>query len=69
MDKIKELLSLVSPKVLMSAKAVVAFVAGWVVAWLSARGINVDEASLVSLENGLYGLVTAVWVWFIPNKQ
>lgn len=61
-------LSSATPKVLASAKAVVAFIVGWVVAWLVARGIDVDQATIVSLENALYGLFVAVWVWFVPNK-
>ncbi len=68
MDKVREIAGLFTEQVLQSAKAVVAFVVAAIVAWLAQRRIDVDQATLVSLETGLYGLVVAVWVWFTRNK-
>lgn len=68
MDKVKELLKLVSPKVLSSAKALVAFVVGAVIAYLAKHGVEVPAESAEALQAGVYGIVVAVWVWFIPNK-
>ena len=68
MQKVREIAGLFSEQALRSAKAGVAFVVAAIVAWLAQRGVNVDEATLVSLETGIYGLVTAVWVYIVPNK-
>ena len=69
MNKVKELLALVAPKVLQGAKAVVAFVVGAFVAYLAKHGIEVPGETSEAIQAGLYGLIVAIWVFVVPNKQ
>jgi hypothetical protein len=52
------------------AKAVVAFVAAFLVAFLLKYGVHVDEAEISTVLLGLLGsLITAVFVWLKKNRD
>lgn len=66
---VRNLLSSLSPRVLGAAKAGVGFLVGALVAFLAGNGIELPTETAQAIEAGLYGLVVAIWVYFIPNKQ
>lgn len=68
MDKVKDILKVLTPKVLASAKAVVGFVIGSLVAYLAKNGIELPTETVQALQAGIYGIIVAIWVWWIPNK-
>ena len=69
LKKLKEVLPLAQKYVLAWAKALVGWVVSFIVLKLTNVGAEVDEDVVGNLEAGLYGLIVAVWVWLVPNKQ
>jgi hypothetical protein len=59
---------LIAKLVLPNAKAIVAFLVASVATWLQTKGVVFEPDTVDALTSGVVGLVTALLVWFVPNK-
>ena len=69
MDKLKVLLYLVVDFVLPKSKAFIAFGVTALVSFLASKGVEVDGQSAEAGVLFLSGLVTALCVYLVPNRE
>ena len=68
LEVIKSILASFKVTILSSAKAWVALLVAGLVTWLAQRGIAIPPETSDMIVLAVTGLLTAFFVWLVPNK-